>query len=353
LRLKSTNQLWNKAELMSINTAFYQIAENVAAYELANIIGAKITGIETMATKMAVIKDIVSFHSASASTLIYQTDPKLLDDLKTEETIIITNEDGAAAAGPKNICLVVPSPRVGFARAVDYLISEPDFGPSVSGVSPNATIAQDTVIHPSATIMARASIGSGTVVEAGAIVHPAVKVGKNCLIGANAVLSYSVIGNHVNIGAGSIIGAAGFGFEMTDDGAVKIPHIGLVSIANSVSIGSSCTIDRGSLDNTIIGEHVMIDNLCHIAHNVKIGPRSIISGQCGISGSATVGMGVVMGGQVGIAPHVFIGDGAVLTARSGVTKDVHAGEQVAGFPATSSRQFWRDQAAIRRLSKSK
>ena len=248
---------------------------------------------------------------------------------------------------------MVPSPRVGFARALDYLISKPDFGPSVSGVSRKARIAPDTVIHPSATIMAQASVGSGTVIEAGAVLHPAVRVGKHCYVGSNAVLSHSVIGDHVKIGAGSVVGEAGFGLEMTGDGAVKIPHIGLVSIANSVSIGSSCTIDRGSLDNTIIGEHVMIDNLCHIAHNVTIGPRSIISGQCGISGSATVGAGVAMGGQVGVAPHVFIGDGAVLTARSGVTKNVDAGEQVAGFPATSSRQFWRDQAVIRRLSKSK
>ena len=191
---------------MSINTAFYQIAKNVAASDLAEIIGAEITGIETTATEKAIIKDIASFHSASVSTLVYQADPKLLVGLKIEKTIIITNEAGAAAAGPKHICLVVPSPRVGFARAVDYLISEPDFGPSVSGVSPKAIIAPDTVIHPSATIMARASIGSGTVVEAGAIVHPAVTVGGNCYVGSNAVLSHAVIGNHVRIGAGSVIG---------------------------------------------------------------------------------------------------------------------------------------------------
>ena len=338
---------------MSINTAFYQIAKNVAARDIAQIIGAKITGIETTENEKGIIKDIASFHSASASTLVYQTDPELLVGFKIREAIIITNEAGAAAAGPKNTCLVVSSPRVGFARAVDYLISKPDFGPSVSGVSPQAMIAPDALIHPSATIMAQASVGSGTVVEAGAVVHPAVMVGKNCYVGSNAVLSHSVIGDHVRIGAGSVIGEPGFGLEITSDGAVKIPHIGIVSIGDSVSIGSSCAIDRGSLDNTIIGEHVMLDNLCHIAHNVTIGPRSIISGQCGISGSAKVGTGVMMGGQVGVAPHVFIGDGAVLTARSGVTKDVDAGEQVAGFPATSSRQFWRDQAVIRRLSKSK
>ena len=120
-------------------------------------------------------------------------------------------------------------------------------------------------------------------------------------------------------------------------------------IDDFVSIGSGCAIDRGSLGNTHIGAHVMMDNLCHIAHNVTIGARSIIAGQCGISGSVTVGQGVAMGGQVGIAPHVKIGDGAVLTARSGVTKDIEDGDQVAGFPAISKRQFWREQAALRRL----
>ena len=163
---------------MSINTAFYQIAKNVTASDLAKIIGAKIIGIETAVAEKAVIKDIAPFHSASASTLVYQTDPKLLVGFKVKATIIITNEAGAAAVGPKNICLVVPSPRVGFARAVDYLISKPDFGPSVSGVSPKAIIAPDTVIHPSATIMAQASVGSGTVIEAGAILHPAVRLEK-------------------------------------------------------------------------------------------------------------------------------------------------------------------------------
>jgi UDP-3-O-[3-hydroxymyristoyl] glucosamine N-acyltransferase len=162
-------------------------------------------------------------------------------------------------------------------------------------------------------------------------------------------LSHCLIGNGVDIGAGSVIGAAGFGFEMTDDGVVKLPHIGLVVIDDFVSIGSGCAIDRGSLGNTHIGAHVMMDNLCHIAHNVTIGARSIIAGQCGISGSVTVGQGVAMGGQVGIAPHVKIGDGAVLTARSGVTKDIEDGDQVAGFPAISKRQFWREQAALRRL----
>ena len=122
------------------------------------------------------------------------------------------------------------------------------------------------------------------------------------------VLSYALLGDHVRIGAGSIIGEVGFGFEVIRDGVVKIPHIGLVILDDFVSIGSACAIDRGSLGNTRIGAHVMVDNLCHIAHNVTIGTKSIISGQCGISGSVTVGARVLMGGQVGVAPHLNIGD---------------------------------------------
>ena len=338
---------------MSVNTAFYQIAKDVTATDLARVIGAKIFEAETSAIENTVITDIVSFRAAAPSTLVFQSDPKLLASSKVQGAIIITNEIGAAAVGPKNICLIVSSPRIGFAHALDYLISKPDFGPGSSGISPQASISPDALVHPSASIMPGVSIGAGTVIEAGAVVHPSVKVGENCYIGSNVVLAYAVLGNHVHIGSGSIIGEAGFGFEMTEDGAVKLPHIGLVELEDYVSIGSTCAIDRGSLGNTRIGTHVMIDNLCHIAHNVTIGAKSIIAGQCGISGSATVGTGVIMGGQVGIAPHVKIGNGAVVTARSGVTKDVCEGEQVAGFPAISSRQFWRNQAIIRRLSKSK
>ena len=338
---------------MSVNKAFYQIAKDVTANDLAQLIGAKVLGGDSTSVEKTIIKDIVSFSAAAPSTLVFQSDTKLLASHKVQGAIIITNEIGAAEFGRKNICLIVQSPRLGFARALSFLISKPDFGPCSSGISPHALVSPDAVIHPSATIMAGVSIGAGTVIEAGAIVHPSVKVGEHCHIGSNVVLSYAILGNHVQIGSGSIVGEAGFGFEMTEDGAVRIPHIGLVELDDYVSIGSACAIDRGTLGNTRIGSNVMVDNLCHIAHNVTIGSKSIIAGQCGISGSATVGAEVVMGGQVGIAPQVSIGNGAVLFARSGVTKDVCAGEQVAGFPAISSRQFWRNQAAIRRLSKTK
>ena len=331
---------------MSINTAFYQIAEDVTAADLAKIIGAT----DLCGPDQIVIRNIEPFDAAKPFSLIYQSDPDLAKTLAVESAVVITNEACLPFIDRANCCLVVASPRIGFAHALAHLVSVAPVDYGTAGIAPTAKIADTTVIHPSATIMPQVVIGAGTVIEAGAVLHAGVTVGENCHIRSNSVLSHCLIGNGVDIGAGSVVGAAGFGFEMTDDGVVKLPHIGLVVIDDFVSIGSGCAIDRGSLGNTHIGAHVMMDNLCHIAHNVTIGARSIIAGQCGISGSVTVGQGVAMGGQVGIAPHVKIGDGAVLTARSGVTKDIEDGDQVAGFPAVSKRQFWRDQAALRRLS---
>lgn len=332
---------------MAINPEFYKIVAGVTAGDLASVINADLAS----GPKKNVIKDIVPFEAIAPWNLVFQSDPHLLAELEVENAIIITDKAGAAMVGRQNSCLIVDAPRIGFARALEYLIRRPQFGEKPINVPLNSTIAKDAKVHPSATIMENVTIGSGTLVEAGAVLHTSVKVGKNCHIRSNAVLSHCVLGDCVEIGGGSVIGDQGFGFEMGVDGAIKIPHVGLVLIDNYVSIGSACAIDRGSLGDTSIGTHVMIDNLCHIAHNVNIGAKSIISGQCGISGSVTVGVGVSMGGQVGIAPHVRIGDGAVLTARSGVTKNVGSGEHVAGFPAISSRQFWRDQAVVRRLGK--
>ena len=332
---------------MTINPAFYKILDGVTANDLAVEIGAKLV----KGPKNNVIKDIVSFDEIASSALVFQSVSNMLVGLDVENAIIITDKAGVAFVNELNSCLMVDVPRIGFARALEYLVKRPFFDYNQVNELPRLAASKDAVIHPSATIMENVFIGPGTLVESGAVLHPSVKVGKNCYIGSNSVLSHCILGDYVEVGSGTVIGDSGFGFEMAEDGAIRIQHLGLVQIEDSVVIGSVCAIDRGSLGDTKIGAHVMIDNLCHIAHNVTIGAKSIISGQCGISGSVTIGTKVSIGGQVGIAPHVRIGDDAVLTARSGVTKNVGSGEHVAGFPAISSRQFWRNQALIRRSGK--
>jgi len=218
--------------------------------------------------------------------------------------------------------------------------------------SHKTSIDRSAQIHLNASLGDGVVIGAGSVIEAGAVIQSGVVIGANCHIGANSVLSHCDIASNVTIGAGTVVGDSGFGFVMTKDGAIRLPHVGIVRIADGCGIGNQCSIDRGSLGDTVLGRSVMIDNMCHIAHNVQIGDRSIMAGQCGISGSVTIGADVQIGGQVGIAQHVTIGDGAVLTARSGVIKDVLPNTQMAGFPAVEAGQYWRERAALRRVSKS-
>lgn len=333
---------------MGIDRDFYHFASGIDAAQLGAAIGAnEITGPSDL-----VVTDIASFDGLGPAMLGYQGDADAARQARVTGAVIITTAAGATVFDKSNSCLVVDSPRIGFARAAAIVAKPREDGLQTTGISPTAIIAAGAKIHPAATIMAGARIGADSVVEAGAVIGPSVRVGARCRIGANAVLSFALLGDDVDIGAGSVIGEAGFGFEMTAGGAIKVPHLGLVVIGDQVAVGSNCAIDRGSLGNTQIGPRVMIDNLCHIAHNVVIGANAIVAGQIGLSGSVHVGERVMMGGQVGVAPHLKIGDGAVLMARSGVTKDVAPGEQVAGFPGVPARQFWRDQAAVRRLAKS-
>ena len=131
--------------------------------------------------------------------------------------------------------------------------------------------------------------------------------------------------------SGAIIGGKGFGF--TPKSKVEIRHIGNVVIGNFVDIGSNTTIDRATIDSTIIEDNVRIDNLVQIAHNVKIGKNSIIAAQTGIAGSTEIGNNCIMGGQVGIAGHLKIGNNVTIAAKSGVTKNIDNNAISSRFPS--------------------
>ena len=326
---------------MPVDHRFYRIVEDVKIEELACRLGAVLYG----KVRHPIITGVAPFHHASKGDLTFQTSAISADVPPKAGSIIISSVEYAEAFDNGKIFLVVDNPRKSFAEALDIIVEPVDLADEKCVVDETAVVHPNACIAPGAIIGAQSRVGSGAVVQAGVV------IGDECQIGSNAVLSHCRIGNNVNIGSGTIIGDSGFGFEITDSGSIRLPHVGIVHVADGCSIGSLCAIDRGSLSDTVIGESVMIDNLCHIAHNVQIGNRVIIAGQCGVSGSVIVGSDVQMGGQVGIAPHVSIGDGAVLTARSGVTKDVVSGCQVAGFPATDAGQFWRELGVLRRLAK--
>ena len=165
-------------------------------------------------------------------------------------------------------------------------------------------------------------IGKGTYVGSNSIIESNVKIGENCIIGSFVIIKNSLIGNSVNLKDGSKIGIKGFGFIAAKKKNIRTPQIGKVILEDGVEIGSNCTIDRGSISDTIIGKNTFLDNHIQIAHNVRVGENCIMAAQVGISGSTTIGNNTVIGGQAGISGHLKIGNNVKIGGASGLTTDI-------------------------------
>ena len=201
----------------------------------------------------------------------------------------------------------------------------------------NIFIGKNSLIDKSVNIGSNTKIGNNVVIKLN------VHIGKNCIIGSNVIIENSLLGDNIIIKSGTVIGQSGFGFNFDKKKRIKFPHIGRVIIENDVQIGSFCTIDRGSLTDTVIGEFTSIDNQVHIAHNVKIGNFCMIAAQSGIAGSTIIGNNVKIGGQTGISGHLSIGNNVKIGGKSGVISDIKENQIVMGYPAKSIRDFLADK----------
>ncbi len=199
------------------------------------------------------------------------------------------------------------------------------------------SIGKNTLIDKTAVIGGNTNIGNNVIIKSN------VHIGKNCIIGSNVIIENSLLGDNIIIKSGSLIGQTGFGFNFENNKRIKFPHIGRVIIENNVQIGSFCTIDRGSLSDTVIGEFTSIDNQVQIAHNVKIGNFCMIASQSGIAGSTIIGNNVKIGGQAGISGHLIIGNNVKIGGKSGVVNHIKDGQVVMGYPARSIREFLKDK----------
>jgi|TARA_B110000027_G_scaffold106242_1_gene112848 UDP-3-O-[3-hydroxymyristoyl] glucosamine N-acyltransferase len=186
------------------------------------------------------------------------------------------------------------------------------------------------------------TIGSNCLIGHNSIIEQNVSIGENCSIGSNTIIRNTLIKNNVNVLDNCILGKHGFGFFPINDKNLRYPHIGVVIIEDNCEIGCGCTIDRGSMSNTIIGKNTFLDNQIHIAHNVRIGENSIIAGQVGIAGSTILGNNVRIGGQAGISGHLKIGNNVEIAGGSGVIKNISDNSKVMGYPAKNIKDFLKE-----------
>ncbi len=186
-------------------------------------------------------------------------------------------------------------------------------------------------------------IGKNSIIGSNSIIEQNTIIGKNCVIGSNVVIKNSILGDNVVIQDSCKIGQKGFGFIPINNKNFKIPHIGKVVIEDDVEIASGCTIDRGSVDDTVIGKNTYLDNQVHVAHNVKLGSNCMIAGQVGFAGSTVIGNNVSIGGQAGISGHLIIGNNVKIGGGSGVVNDIKDKQIVMGYPAVPLREFLKKQ----------
>ena len=202
-------------------------------------------------------------------------------------------------------------------------------------IGKNVQLGDNVKIYPNVFVGDNVSIESGTTLFSGVKIYDDCSIGSNCTLHANAV-----------------IGADGFGFAPKADRSYsKIPQIGNVIIGNDVEIGAGTTVDRATLGSTRIGDGVKLDNLVQIAHNVEIGNHTVIAALTGVAGSAKIGKYCVIGGQVGISGHITIGDNCKIQGQSGVGKNLKNGAVVQGSPAFDYSNWYRSYVHFKNLPK--
>lgn len=330
---------------------FFRRAGPFTLGELADAVGGTLTDPAAAGREVA---DVAPLEAAGPGDLSFLDNRKYIAAFEASGAGACLVGAALADRAPASMATIVcEAPYLAFALAARRFY--PPASPE-PWISPDARIAGDAVvgegcrIEPFAVIGAGASIGPRCHVGPGAVIEANVVIGADCRIGAGASLQCCLLGDRVAVDPGVRIGTQGFGFAVGPRGPVRIPHTGRVLIEDDVEIGANTTIDRGTTGDTTIGRGTMIDNQVQIAHNVRIGRGCILAGQVGLAGSSQIGDHAMLGGKAGTANHVRIGEGARLGALSGASEDLPAGGTYLGQPAVPIKDFWRQQATLRRLA---
>ncbi|WP_337170721.1 UDP-3-O-(3-hydroxymyristoyl)glucosamine N-acyltransferase [Gemmatimonas aurantiaca] len=323
----------------------------VTAADVAALVGGRLLGDGTV-----VLRGVAALDRADATQLSFLSHARYA-------SWFVTSRAGAVVMGPQfETADGAPRTRIIVDKPMDAMVS--------LLVRFHRHEPRATGVHPTAVVADTATIGAGVTIDPHAVIGEDVVIGDGCWIGANAtvgagstlgrdvrlhanatVYPFTELGDRVVLHSGARVGREGFGFVPQAAGLVRIPHAGRCVLEHDVEIGANSCVDRGSVDDTIIGAGTKIDNLVQIGHNVRMGRMCVCAAQVGVAGSARIEDGVQLGGQAGIGGHLTVGARATVAGQAGVFGDVPAGEVWSGYPARPHKEQLRAQAALARLAR--
>jgi UDP-3-O-[3-hydroxymyristoyl] glucosamine N-acyltransferase len=310
-------------------------------------------GCELIGDPDLVVSDVASLPNATDRSLTFLSNAAYKEQLAaTQAGAVILRPDDAADCPVAAI--LHDDPYACYARMAAVLYPEPTFAPGAHAsavVDDSATVAKSAHLAASVVVGERSVIGEHVYLGPGTVIGNDCVVGDGCRLVANVTLARAVrIGKRGIFHPGVVLGADGFGNAQTRDGWVKVPQVGGVLIGDDVEIGANTTVDCGAIDDTVIENGVRMDNLCMIAHNVRIGEHTAMAGMTGIAGSTTIGKRCLFAGRASAVGHITICDDVVVLGKAVITHDVREPGAYSGmFPAEPARDWMKFVARLRRV----
>ena len=319
--------------------------------------------------------DLIIPHSGDQKRKFYKITSAVLAD---RQSLIFVNNTADLALSIQNQAAAIvfnktKNPQSDTPSDITFLSSPNPYlamARCLSTFFPNQRVPQNEArIHPTAQVSTQASIGPNVFIGANTIIHGYASIKENCVIRENCVIETSaeiganshlhpfvVIGRNCKLGRDCIIqsfttiGSEGFGYAIDEKNERHhIPHKGSVILGDRVEIGASCTIDRGTFEDTVIGEACKLDNQIHIGHNVRIGNRATLTGGYMMAGSTIIGDNFTAGARSGTLGHLRVGDNVTLTTDAIVVTDILEPGVYGGFPAIPVAQFKKNLVTLRKI----
>ena len=314
--------------------------------EIADHVGGTIIGDGSV-----IIESASTLDSAGAGQITFFSNPKYAPRVKETQAAAVLVAEGLETSAAQ---IIAEDPYYAFMQAVVLLHGHrehPDIGISpLASLADTAKIGQNCNIHPHAIIHDNAVIGDNSQIYSGVFIGPNVTIGSDCILYPNAVIYDGCqVGDRVIVQSNASVGQDGFGFATHKGEHHKIPQIGIVVLEDDVEIGSGSTIERGTLNNTVIGKGSKIGDVVAIGHGTQVGPHCLLVPQVGVAGSAELGHHCVLGGQVGVVGHIKIGNMVKIGAQAGVIGNVPDGVTIVGSPAIDANKAKRAYALIETL----